>query len=86
MIEASEKNPISNNATAGFYWFRRGAQFVEAAKNLIRKGAHVNGNFYICPTYNELILKGQLVGVFTVDAKVYHPLKDERQIKSFGNA
>jgi dTDP-glucose pyrophosphorylase len=86
VIEASEKNPISNNATAGFYWFRSGSVFVNEAKNLIRKDANVNGSFYICPTYNELILKGLPVGVFKVDAKDYHPLKDERQFHAFGSS
>lgn len=83
VVEASEKNPISNNATAGFYWFKRGREFVRAAKSLIRKDAQVNGNFYICPTFNELILNSQHVGVHPVDGKVYHPLKNDRQIKQF---
>jgi dTDP-glucose pyrophosphorylase len=83
VIEASEKNPISNNATVGFYWFRHGADFVVAAKSLIRKDAEVNGNFYICPTFNEMILASKTIGAFQVNSKVYHPLKDERQLKQF---
>jgi dTDP-glucose pyrophosphorylase len=86
VIEASEKNPISNHATVGFYWFRRGADFVRAAKSLIRKDAHVNGHFYICPTFNELILASKSIGVFPVSSKAYHPLKDERQLKQFDQA
>lgn len=86
VVEAAEKNPISNNATAGFYWFARGKDFVSAAKNLIRKDARVNGNFYICPGFNELILKQQHIGVYRVDSKAYNPLKSGRQIEQFETA
>lgn len=83
VIEATEKNPISNNATAGFYWFACGQDFVRAAKNLIRKDVRVNGNFYICPTFNELILEHKYIGVHRVDSKAYNPLKSGRQIEQF---
>ena len=83
VVEATEKNPISNNATAGFYWFAHGKYFVRAAKNLIRKDARVNGLFYICPAFNELILEHKSIGVHRVDSKAYCPLKSGRQIEQF---
>lgn len=83
VVEATEKNPISRHATAGFYWFARGSDFVEAAKNMIRKDAHVNGLFYICPAFNELILAHKRIGVHPVEAKKYHPLKTERQLQQY---
>ncbi|MDA9287277.1 glycosyltransferase family 2 protein [Amylibacter sp.] len=86
VVEAAEKNPISTNATAGFYWFSHGKDFVRAAKNLIRKDARVQGNFYICPAYNELVLENLSIGVHQVESKVYHPLKTERQIEQFDTA
>ena len=81
VIEASEKKPISKNATVGFYWFRQGKKFVSAAKNLIRKDARVNGKFYICPTFNQLVLERAQIGIYSVDNKVYHPLKTVRQFE-----
>jgi dTDP-glucose pyrophosphorylase len=69
--EAAEKRPISRNATAGFYYFRRGGDFVEAAAALIRKDAHVNGNFYVCPTFNQLILEGKRIGTFPIQRDAY---------------
>lgn len=83
VIEAAERKPISAHATAGFYWFAHGSAFVRSAKNLIRKDARVNNNFYICPAFNELILLQQKIGIHRVDPKVYHPLKTERQIEQF---
>jgi len=86
VVEAAEKRPISTNATAGFYWFASGKEFVRAAKSLIRKDARVNGSFYICPAFNEMILCGLRIGVYTVDNKNYHPLKTGRQIEQFETA
>ena len=83
VVEAAEKNPISNNATAGFYWFSKGEDFVRAAKNLIRKDARVEGNFYICPAFNELVLENLSIGVHQIESKLYHPLKTERQVEKF---
>ena len=45
MIEAAEKRPISKNATVGIYYYKHGKDYVEAAKNMIRKDACVNGIF-----------------------------------------
>lgn len=86
VIEASEKNPISNHATVGFYWFAKGNSFVLAAKNAIRKDARVNGKFYICPTFNELVLDQLNIGVFEIEGRSYKPLKSGRQIEQFDAA
>lgn len=63
VVETAEKRPISNLATVGVYYFKTGHAFVAAAKAMIRKDARVNGVFYVCPAYNELILAGGKVGV-----------------------
>lgn len=80
VTEASEKKPISKNATAGTYWFRQTSDFTNAVMNMIRKDAKVDGRFYICPSFNELILKGLRVGVIKISPEQYHPLKTIRQI------
>lgn len=69
--ETSEKRPISDMATAGCYYFRYGRDFVEAAFNIIRKDVNYNGNYYICSTYNELILSQKKVGVYKISPKEY---------------
>lgn len=80
VVEAAEKRPISRHATAGFYWFARGHVFVRSAQEMIHKDACVNGNFYICPVLNELVLEQGRIGVYHIDASQYHPLKTGRQI------
>lgn len=81
VVEAAEKNPISRNATAGFYWYARGGDFMRAAQRMILKDAHVDGAFYICPVFNELVLQQMRIGTYRIDVHDYHPLKSERQLQ-----
>lgn len=83
VVEAAEKRPISRYATAGFYWFRRGTDFVQSAKSMIRKDASVNDAFYICPSLNELILQQRLIGTHLIEATQYKPLKTAKQVQQF---
>lgn len=83
IVEAAEKHPISRHATAGFYWFRKGADFVDAAQNMIRKDAQVDGKFFISLVFNELVLKQKRMGVLEVDSRHYHPLKSRRQVSVY---
>jgi len=55
VLEVAEKRPISNIATVGIYYFKKGKYFVEAAEQMIRKNIRTNNEFYIAPTYNEMI-------------------------------
>lgn len=81
--EVAEKNPISRNATAGFYWYRRGSDFVSAAFNFIQKHPFMESSYFICPVFNELILKDHKIGAFKIQTKAYTPLKSEQQISKF---
>lgn len=76
VIEASEKRPISTSATAGFYWFRRAANFFSAAMSMINKGGSVDDVYYVCPTLNELVLDGKRIGTHAVDRTQYFSLRD----------
>jgi hypothetical protein len=55
VIEVAEKNPISDIATCGIYWYRKGSDFVRYAERMIDKNIRVNNEFYIAPVYNEFI-------------------------------
>lgn len=83
VTEATEKNPISRNATVGFYWFAKGSDFVSAAKKMIAKGGDVDGLYYIAPTLNELVLSQKNIGIYQVSVNKYHPIKNERQLDEF---
>jgi NDP-sugar pyrophosphorylase family protein len=57
-----EKEVVSPEATVGIYAFRRGGDFVRAARQMIASEKRVNGEFYVAPVYNELIAEGAVVG------------------------
>lgn len=81
--EAAEKNPISRHAAAGFTWFRRGGDFLDAARNMIRKDAQHDGAFFISLTLNELVLAQKRMSVHEIDARRYLPLKSRRQVAAY---
>jgi len=62
-----EKKPISDIATCGIYWYRRGSDFVKYAEQMVQKEIRVNNEFYIAPVYNELIADGKKLIPFYVD-------------------
>jgi len=66
VTEVAEKKPISNIATCGIYWYRRGSDFVKYAEQMIEKDIRVNNEFYIAPVYNELIEDGKTLLPFYV--------------------
>ena len=74
VVEAAEKKPISRHATAGFYYFAKGRSFVSAAFSMIEKDAHVGGQFYVCPSFNEMILKQAKIGIYQIPRDAYHSL------------
>lgn len=55
VTEVAEKKPISNIATCGIYWYRKGTDFVKYSEQMIQNNIRVNNEFYIAPVYNELI-------------------------------
>lgn len=68
VLEVVEKEVVSNDATTGIYNFRRGSEFVVAADRMIRRDLRVNGEFYVAPTYNELIDDGVEIRTFNIGA------------------
>ena len=63
VTEVVEKQVVSNDATVGIYNFRRGRDFVRAADAMIASNLRVNNEFYVAPTYNQLIQEGSRIVV-----------------------
>ena len=63
VVEIQEKNPISDNATVGFYYFKKGSDFVRNAEEMILANDRVNNEFYLCPVYNYVIKNGGIVRI-----------------------
>jgi dTDP-glucose pyrophosphorylase len=79
--EVAEKNPISDIATCGIYYYRKGSDFVKYANQMISKDIRVNEEFYICPVYNELIKDGKTLVPFFVHKM--HGLGTPEDLKKF---
>ena len=83
VIETAEKDPISNHATAGFYYFKHGKDFVESVKAMIHKDANVNGFYYVCPAYNEMIIRQKVIGCVEIDSRNYYPLTTPKEVDEY---
>lgn len=67
IIEVAEKKPISNNATVGIYYWGKGSDYVMFAEQMIQKEIKTNGEYYVCPVYNEAILNGKKIKNFKIE-------------------
>jgi dTDP-glucose pyrophosphorylase len=83
VVEAAEKRPISKKAIAGFYYFSKGADFINSAMRTIAKNSIINGKYYIAPSLNEMILANKRIGYFQVENSAYHPLYSPQKIKEY---
>ena len=83
VYEVVEKQPISRNALASFYYFKNGNDFINCAKNVIRKDNKINGSFFLSQAINEMVLLGKNIGMFNIDAEKFHPLKTPAQFNEF---
>jgi HAD superfamily hydrolase (TIGR01509 family) len=55
VTEVAEKNPISDIATVGYYYWKNGSDFVKYAEQMIENNIRVNNEFYVCPVFNQAI-------------------------------
>jgi len=65
--EVAEKNPISDNATVGYYYWKYGSDFVKYAEQMIEKDIRVNNEFYVCPVFNQAIEDTKEIRTFNVN-------------------
>ena len=65
--EVAEKNPISNIATVGIYYWKHGKDYVRYAEQMIQKNIRVNNEFYVCPVFNEAIADNKKIRVKQIE-------------------
>jgi NDP-sugar pyrophosphorylase family protein len=83
VVETAEKNPISRNAIAGLYYYRRGHSFVSSAQRSIMNDVQLNGAYYVAPSMNELILEGKRIDTVRIPTESYHSFYSLQKIKEF---
>jgi len=67
VCEVAEKKAISNIATVGIYYWRKGEDYIKYTEQMIEKNIRTNNEFYICPVYNEAILDGKKIKHYPVE-------------------
>jgi HAD superfamily hydrolase (TIGR01509 family) len=68
VTEVAEKNPISDIATVGYYYWKNGSDFVKYAEQMIEKDIRVNNEFYVCPVFNQAIEDCKQIRTFNTKA------------------
>lgn len=67
VTEVAEKNPISDIATVGYYYWKHGSDFVKYAERMIDNNVRVNNEFYVCPVFNQAIQDGKQIRTFNIE-------------------
>jgi NDP-sugar pyrophosphorylase family protein len=67
VTEVREKIVISNDATVGLYYWKKGSEYVKYAEQMIAKNIRTNNEFYTAPVYNEAIADGKKITIFGVE-------------------
>jgi dTDP-glucose pyrophosphorylase len=81
--EVAEKKVISNQATVGIYYFKEGRDFIQAAGKMMAKDIRVNNEFYVCPTYNELIIDGKTIKIWNIKPEQMHGLGTPEDLNKY---
>lgn len=68
VFRVAEKDPISDWATVGWYYWASGTKLIAAAEAMIAANDRVNNEFYVCPILNYNIKNTDYVRAFTVDS------------------
>ena len=79
----AEKDPISNIATVGVYFWTRGSDYVKYAKQMIEKDIRTNNEFYVCPVYNQGIEDGKKVKTYHIDKEQMWGLGTPEDLQEF---
>ncbi len=65
--EVAEKKPISDNATVGIYFWKKGSDYVKYAEQMVQKNIRTNNEFYVCPVFNEAISDNKKIRVKEIE-------------------
>ena len=63
----AEKEPISDNATVGLYYFKKGSDFIKFSEEMVEKNIRVNNEFYLCPVYNQFIAHDKKILIYEIE-------------------
>lgn len=85
VLEVAEKKVISDQATVGIYYFKKGSDFVKAAFSMIEKNIRFNNDFYVCPVFNEMILDDKKIIHWEIKQSQMHGLGTPEDLNNYLN-
>jgi dTDP-glucose pyrophosphorylase len=84
VLRVAEKDPISEWATTGYYYWKDGKQFIRNAKQMIEANDRVNNEFYTCPVYNYTIKEcNEVAHVVTVEVDRMQGIGTPKDLEEF---
>lgn len=83
VLEVAEKKPISDNATVGIYYYRHGSDFVRYAERMIARDIRHNGEFYVCPVYNQFIEDGKWLFIHEIPQEQMKGMGTPEDLRAF---
>lgn len=86
VVQTAEKNPISNNAIAGYYYFRNAGNFFDSAYQCILNDVQLDRRFFISPVINEYVLRQKKVLNFPIEKNQYHSFYSPQMITDYLNS
>lgn len=81
VVEVAEKKVISNHANIGLYFYRKGSYFIESANKMIEKDIRHKGEFYIAPTYNQMLDK--VIKIYEIKPENVHILGTPEELAKY---
>ncbi|MFP5042379.1 glycosyltransferase family 2 protein [Parasediminibacterium sp. JCM 36343] len=83
VVQTAEKNPISNHAIAGYYFFKKAKDFLAAAYESIKNDVQLDGNFFISPVINQYVLQNKKVKSYPIPTDAYHSFYSPQMVTEY---
>jgi len=74
---------ISEHAGIGFFLYRKGKDFVRAAKQMIKDDFRVNGEFYNAPVFNYMIKNDKKITIYEVPNEKVHMIGKPDELEAY---
>jgi len=85
VTKVAEKQVISNISLNGIHYWKKGSLFVSSAEEMISKNIRYNNEFYVAPTYNQLIDKGYTIGIHHIPNEVHNAIGTPEDLNLYYN-